>query len=104
MKSIIAFLALFNPLVSAFPQNLAGAIAQLEARGVPSTAQALQLSKQRTNCGPTPCLIFNGGDQFVSTTGKYAYASPKANQIRGESDVGRVVRSSAHAYQVLAQV
>ena len=35
------------------------------------------------NCGPTPCLVFNEADQYVSVTGQYTYASPAADEIRG---------------------
>lgn len=47
------------------------------------TTPAAALSAARTNCGPTPCLVFDAAEQYVSTTGQYAYQSPTADQIRG---------------------
>ncbi|KAL9093997.1 MAG: hypothetical protein Q9165_003667 [Trypethelium subeluteriae] len=43
----------------------------------------LGFSAAETNCGPTPCSIFDEADQLVSTTGDHAYASPAADEIRG---------------------
>lgn len=47
----------------------------------PTSAQAL--SKARGNCGVVPCLVFDAAEQYVSTTGEHAYASPAADEIRG---------------------
>lgn len=47
-----------------------------------SSAQAI--SQQRGNCGAgNTCTTFNAAEQLVSTSGQYAYAAPKSNQIRG---------------------
>ncbi|EME42780.1 hypothetical protein DOTSEDRAFT_176075 [Dothistroma septosporum NZE10] len=54
-----------------------------EKRQLPSTTAAQTYSKSRKNCGVVDCLVFNANEQFVSTTGQYAYASPSAGQIRG---------------------
>lgn len=48
----------------------------------PTPAQ--KASAARNQCGVlTPCTFFNLEEQFVSTTGDHAYASPLPNQIRG---------------------
>lgn len=54
---------------------------QMRRQTIPS--DPLGASQAETNCGPTPCLIFNEADQLVSTTGDKAYASPAADEIRG---------------------
>ncbi|KAF7196120.1 Dothistromin biosynthesis peroxidase dotB [Pseudocercospora fuligena] len=68
--------ALAYPFV---PENIG------QKRQVPTAASdvAKALSKARTNCGNIPCLTFNEKDQYVSTTGDHAYASPAADEIRG---------------------
>ncbi|KAK5173879.1 uncharacterized protein LTR77_002560 [Saxophila tyrrhenica] len=80
--SLFAVVSLVG-LSSAFPADLLNAIADIEALELPSIYAALDLSKSRTNCGPTPCGVFNAQEQFVSTTGEHAYAKPRSNQIRG---------------------
>lgn len=54
--------------------------------GVPSTEAALAASKARTNCGIAPCSPFDASEQSVSTTGDHVYASPAADEIRGQSN------------------
>lgn len=83
MKSLILLISLFISLTLAFPTSLLNSIAELEALGEPSSDDAKKLSEQRTNCGPTPCSVFNAEEQLVSVSGKHAYQSPSARQIRG---------------------
>lgn len=54
-----------------------------EKRQLPSTTAAVAASKARKNCGVVPCLVFDAAEQYVSTTGEHAYASPAAGEIRG---------------------
>ncbi|KAI5361337.1 putative chloroperoxidase [Septoria linicola] len=54
-----------------------------EKIGLPTPSPLEALSKARGNCGNIPCLTFDEKDQFVSTTGEHAYASPLPGQIRG---------------------
>jgi hypothetical protein len=60
----------------------------MDAKGVATPKDVRQLSvrsasSEETNCGPTPCTTFDATEQFVSTTGQNAYASPAADEIRG---------------------
>ena len=43
----------------------------------------LGISKAQTNCGPTPCTTFSEADQFITTSGQFAYQSPSTADIRG---------------------
>ena len=54
-----------------------------EKRQLSSTPAAVAASKARKNCGVVPCLVFSATEQYVSTTGDHAYASPAADEIRG---------------------
>ena len=54
-----------------------------EKIGVPELSPLVKLSQARGNCGNIPCLTFDEKDQYVSTTGEHAYASPLPGQIRG---------------------
>lgn len=81
MKSITFAAAGFAISASAFPFVLEQI--QQEKRQVPSTTVARDISAARGNCGVVPCLVFNEQDQYVSTTGDHAYASPAADEIRG---------------------
>lgn len=84
MELHLLTLTIFCVLASAFPPDVLSALAAVEDLQLPNIDAALDLSKSRTNCGPTPCGgIFNAKEQYVPTTGKHAYASPAANQIRG---------------------
>nr|POF17519.1 aromatic peroxygenase [Quercus suber] len=55
---------------------------QIRQNSAGSTA-AVALSKARKNCGVNDCLVFSATEQYVSTTGEHAYASPAADEIRG---------------------
>ncbi|KAK3723437.1 hypothetical protein LTR37_001689 [Vermiconidia calcicola] len=83
MKYFILVVPIFGLLTAAFPPEMMGMFADIEARQVPSTDAARKLSRDRTNCGPNPCTVFNAQEQLVSTSGQHAYASPKAGEIRG---------------------
>ncbi|KAI9728366.1 MAG: hypothetical protein M1828_003766 [Chrysothrix sp. TS-e1954] len=84
-------IAALATLTSAFPAlrnadpKLVKRAAEISARSTSSLVEpdALGISAAETNCGPTPCLDFDPEDQIVSTTGKYAWASPAADEIRG---------------------
>ena len=54
-----------------------------EKRQLPSTTAAQAYSRSRGNCGVVDCLVFDAKEQYVSTTGDHAYASPAADEIRG---------------------
>lgn len=54
-----------------------------EKRQLPDPTAATAISKARKNCGVVPCLVFDADEQYVSTTGDHAYASPAADEIRG---------------------
>lgn len=87
MKNVFVLAAAFGTAMAmpAFmddPVALENARALLE-RSIGSRDDALGLSKAQTNCGPTPCLVFDEKDQFVSLTGPNAYASPGPGDIRG---------------------
>ena len=48
------------------------------------TTPAQAVSRGRNHCGKLdPCTVFDLEEQYVSTTGQYAYQSPTADQIRG---------------------
>lgn len=82
MKSVILTSTLCALQAAAFPAMLAEmAFDELARRQTTTPAQVV--SAARTNCGPSPCLVFDPVEQKVSTTGQYAYASPLPNQIRG---------------------
>jgi Peroxidase, family 2 len=71
-----------NPVVLEKASKLAArSIEAVRRQQIPN--DPLGVSKAQTNCGPTPCLIFDPQDQLVSVTGQYAYASPAADEIRG---------------------
>lgn len=81
MKSSLLFVSAFGLEASAFPAVLNAIIDKRQGLG--NTTAATALSAARTNCGPTPCNIFDAAEQYVSTTGDHAYASPAADEIRG---------------------
>ena len=60
--------------------------AEEEKRQLPDPTAAQALSKARGNCGVVPCLVFDANEQYVSTSGEHAYASPAADEIRGSYD------------------
>lgn len=81
------YLAILASLVSttfAFPNIINDPALLKSASGLLRRQQdALGISQAQTNCGPTPCLTFDGEDQLVTITGDHAYASPGAGDIRG---------------------
>ena len=72
-----------NPDVLRQASDLASRTAPSIARRQTIPNDPLGFSRAESNCGPTPCLTFSEADQFVSTTGEHAYASPAADEIRG---------------------
>lgn len=68
-----------------------------EKIGLPTPSPLEALSKARGNCGNIPCLTFDEKDQFVSTTGEHAYASPLPGQIRGPCPGLNAGQSAIHA-------
>lgn len=82
----LLYLFALVPLAAAFPRGAIEILArhsqeiQMQKRADNASQAA---SQAQTNCGPTPCTIFNAQEQYVSTTGQYAYASPAADEIRG---------------------
>lgn len=81
MRYSLLVAAGFGLQVTAFPSAVMMELAKRQ--GVPSTGAAQAASAARGNCGTVPCTVFSATEQFVSTTGDHAYASPAANQIRG---------------------
>lgn len=82
MKSAAISICLFGLHATAFPSVLRDVVEKRQ--GLPSTSAAQALSRARTNCGPIPCAVFSATEQYVSTTGDHAYASPAADEIRGK--------------------
>ena len=89
LAALAASATAFPSLRDASPEVLERA-SKLAKRSAPQVVRrqeippdALGISQAQTNCGPTPCLIFDPADQLVSVTGQYAYASPAADEIRG---------------------
>jgi hypothetical protein len=87
--TIIPFLVVdVNAFGRMDPEFVNSLRAKVEARGLEMPTRTRQVSAQgvsatESNCGPLPCAIFDASEQFVSTTGDNAYASPLASQIRG---------------------
>ena len=80
----VAFVvAALTSVTAAFPLNEPAFGNVLEELIKRQGGDPIGISKAETNCGPTPCPTFSEEDQFVSTTGQFAYASPAADEIRG---------------------
>ena len=85
MRSSLILCTFFGLQAAAFPHVISAIANDMAKRqGLPDPSAAQALSAARTNCGPTPCTVFSATEQYVSTTGQYAYASPAADEIRGE--------------------
>jgi hypothetical protein len=72
--------ALAYPSVMQELQDRRAAEMMFEERAPNAT---VAISQAEDNCGPKVCPFFNAKEQYVSTSGKYAYKSPTASQIRG---------------------
>lgn len=85
MKYLSFALGVLALRTAAFPFAMMDAVAEIAARQAPGTDAAKALSASRTNCGVVPCTVFSETEQYVSTTGDHAYASPAPDEIRGVS-------------------
>ncbi|PIB02567.1 Aromatic peroxygenase [Cercospora beticola] len=92
MKCSALLAGVFALHVVAFPfaleQFASEQLASLDKRqtvpsSTPGSAAARAFSRSRKNCGVRGCTTFSATEQYVSTTGTYAYASPRPDQIRG---------------------
>lgn len=86
MRTFAIALALVAPSALAFPTFVNDDALEEHmraARQLLSRQDALGISKAETNCGPTPCTVFNAKDQLVSVTGEHVYQSLAASDIRG---------------------
>lgn len=78
MKDFIPILALVGSAY-AFPAAVMDRMAQIAARDAnvtPRMLKARQASAGESSCGPIACTTFNEEEQFVSTTGQYAFVAP----------------------------
>ena len=84
MKTLSLFVAAFGSAAHAFP-HMGNLMAGDAAAASGPQILARQASISETNCGPTPCLIFDEQEQFVNVApgSSHQYVAPGPGDIRG---------------------